>query len=181
MTTLALTLTLTLTALALATTDPNPHHRTKAHTTNPHTQPPPTANHAADIELFAACMSAGLTPATSTTITATTSNNPQWRAVATLLALGAPPPTAWAPMRTHPTLTQLADQATISATTGAPITQGLTRIAEHIRHQATTAATATAEKAGVLIAIPLAAFYLPAFFALGLAPTVISIASNMLP
>ncbi|PRQ12168.1 hypothetical protein C1Y63_02325 [Corynebacterium sp. 13CS0277] len=137
---------------------------------------------AADIELFAACMGSGLTAAAAADIVASTATAPRaWRTTASLLALGAAPDIAWGPMLTQPKLGDLAHLAIAAHTHGTPMTEGLTRLATTIRDTATTDAAARAEKAGVLIALPLAAFFLPAFMIVGLAPIVISIGSTMLP
>mgnify|MGYP001942212230 FL=1 len=63
---------------------------------------------------------------------------------------------------------------------GAALAQGCERIASNLRADAADHAKTKAERAGVLIAIPLTAFFLPAFFVLGLAPVVISLGTNLI-
>ena len=74
----------------------------------------------------------------------------------------------------------LAHLVTLSNSSGAALAESCARIAKRLREEASDAATAKAERAGVLIAIPLTAFFLPAFFALGLAPVVISLGASLL-
>ena len=58
-------------------------------------------------------------------------------------------------------------------------TKGAERIASRLRDAAADDATARAERAGVLISIPLTAFFLPSFFVLGLIPTAISLGTHL--
>ena len=115
---------------------------------------------ASDIELFAACVSAGLPAATAAAAVADThGTRSPWHTVASLTALGVEPQRAWAEIRHLP---------------------GCGRIAAQLRAGAGDRAKAKAERAGVLIAIPLTAFFLPAFFVLGLAPAVISLGTSLI-
>ena len=116
---------------------------------------------AADIELFAACIHSGLSTAHAATAVASVSENEQWRSVQALLAIGVGAGRAWEP-------------------SGGALSTGCERIVDKLRNDTAHAATAAAERAGVLIALPLAVCYLPAFFILGLAPTVISLGATML-
>ena len=96
------------------------------------------------------------------------------------MALGAHPERAWSELRPLPGGADLADLVTLSNASGTALANGCTRITERLRSTSADAATAKAERAGVLIAIPLTAFFLPAFFVLGLAPVVISLGADML-
>ena len=96
---------------------------------------------AADLELFVACVSAGLSPARAAAAVATTSSCAAWRSTASLLSLGVDADRAWRELAQAP---------------------------------------AEAERAGVLIALPMTLCYLPAFFLLGLAPMVISLGTSIL-
>ena len=146
---------------------------------------PATTDHnrcASDIALFAACVTAGLPPALAAATVADTypSGASPWHTTAALLALGAHPERAWSELRPLPGGADLADLVTLSNASGTALANGCTRIAERLRSTSADAATAKAERAGVLIAIPLTAFFLPAFFVLGLAPVVISLGADML-
>ena len=93
---------------------------------------------AADLELFVACVSAGLSPARAAAL------------------------------------------ARSSHHSGAGLSNGCSRIAARLRDDGADHATAEAERAGVLIALPMTLCYLPAFFLLGLAPMVISLGTSIL-
>ena len=57
-----------------------------------------------------------------------------------------------------------------SASSGAALAGGVAELADQSRHDAAHAATAAAERAGVLIAGPLGLCFLPAFVCLGIVP-----------
>ena len=141
---------------------------------------------AADISLFAVCYSAGLTAQASAAAVAESyrpgSTDPlaeKWRTTASLLALGVEPERAWADFHEVPGGADLAGVVALSHASGTAVTAGCQRIADQLTHAATDDATAKAERAGVLIAIPLTAFFLPAFFVLGLIPTAISLGASL--
>ena len=135
---------------------------------------------ASDIELFAACVSAGLPAATAAAAVADThGTRSPWHTVASLTALGVEPQRAWAEIRHLPGGEDLAGLVALSATSGTSLAAGCGRIAAQLRAGAGDRAKAKAERAGVLIAIPLTAFFLPAFFVLGLAPAVISLGQTL--
>lgn len=134
--------------------------------------------YAADIELFSACLSAGLGPQQAAAAVATASNQPSWGHTAKLLALGIDVQRAWSDMATIPQLSELAHIASCSGKSGAALSEACQRIAHHHREQAKDEAIAQAEHAGVLIALPMTLCYLPAFFLLGLMPVLVGMGSN---
>lgn len=138
---------------------------------------------AADIDLFAACVSAGLSVAAAAEAVARVaedSTREVWTSVAALLSVGVSAERAWADVSDVPGLADLARMARLSERSGAALAQGSRRIAHTLRSEAGEDTTARAERAGVLIALPLAVCFLPAFMVLGLAPVVISLGSQML-
>lgn len=86
---------------------------------------------------------------------------------------------AWASVSDHPAWAPLATAARRSHDTGAALAEQLEELAETFRSQAEDAAHATAERAAVAIAGPLALCFLPAFVVLGLIPTVAGLAGTM--
>ena len=139
---------------------------------------------AGDIDLFAALIDAGLSTAASTravAAAATEATAGHWRNVAALLAVGVTPQRAWADVAHVDGLGELARLARLSDRSGAALAQACRRIADDLREGAGTSATAVAERAGVLIALPLSICFLPAFVLLGLAPVVIGLGSELLP
>lgn len=149
---------------------------------------PPINAHraAADITLFAACCEAGLPLATAAAAVADTYEESDgepgsaWHTVAALTALGVDPGRAWNELHPLPGGAELAGLVTLSNSSGSAIVAGCSRIVERLQAEAADEAKEKAERAGVLIAIPLTACFLPAFFVLGLAPAVISLGSAML-
>lgn len=149
---------------------------------------------AADIELFAACLRAGRSTSGAVEILASSyaPGNHQtsytaerlaraWQSAASLNALGATPATAWQELEKIPGLSDVAALIKLSSTSGASLAEGCHRIASSLHDDASDQATARAERAGVLISIPLALFFLPAFLVLGLAPVVISLGTQIMP
>ena len=127
---------------------------------------------------------AGLSTAASTravAAAATEATAGHWHNVAALLAVGVTPQRAWADVAHVDGLGELARLARLSDRSGAALAQACRRIADDLREGAGTSATAVAERAGVLIALPLSICFLPAFVLLGLAPVVIGLGSELLP
>lgn len=139
---------------------------------------------AADIDLYAACLRAGLSPATAAAALveagADPATRPAWRSVSALLAIGVPAERAWSEVAGIPGLTDVAGLATLSGRSGAAVSEACGRLAAALRDEAAAQATARAERAGVLIALPLTLCFLPAFLVLGLAPVVISLGTALL-
>lgn len=142
---------------------------------------------ATDISLFAACFNAGLTVQSAAASVADSHAEgadvelaQRWRTVAALTALGVEPERAWADFHTVPGGAELASLVALSHASGTTVADGCERIAADLRAAAADDATAKAERAGVLISIPLTAFFLPAFFILGLIPTAISLGANLI-
>ncbi len=68
-----------------------------------------------------------------------------------------------------------------SESAGGSVVEALRRAAGQARDRAATGRRAAAERAGVLIAGPLGACFLPAFVCLGVAPVVLGLAGRILP
>lgn len=135
---------------------------------------------ASDLDLYVACVRAGLSPALATHVVADTSTIPEWKTVSSLLSLGLAADKAWQPLSERGDLADLASLARSSARSGSAMSEGCERIAERLREESLDMATAKAEKAGVMIAVPLSVCFLPAFFLLGLIPVVLSIGLTVL-
>lgn len=151
---------------------------------NPRDGPVDSHRVASDIELFAACYRAGLPTITAAEAVADTYSpddwmGQRWSRVVAYLSLGIEPETAWEPMDGVPGCEDLAALVALSHASGSALAQGCERIAGQLRDRAADEAVAKAERAGVMIGIPLAVFFLPAFFVLGLAPVVIGLGTEM--
>ena len=138
---------------------------------------------AGDIELFVACVRAGLSVQQATSAVSIVADEPTatyWKQVNSLLALGVEPERAWVHMQQLPGLQELARLVCMSEHSGAAIASGCQRLVDTLRADATSNAIAKAERAGVFISVPLAMCFLPAFIVLGLVPVVISLGSQLL-
>ena len=143
---------------------------------------------ASSLDVLAVCLAAGM--AVSTAAAAVAPSAPPrlarvLRRAADLLALGADPAVAWStasdPAATVDTQTDaLLRLARRSASSGAALADGVAELADQSRDDASHAATAAAERAGVLIAGPLGLCFLPAFVCLGIVPVVAGLARDVL-
>ncbi|WP_346764679.1 type II secretion system F family protein [Rhodococcus sp. HNM0569] len=138
---------------------------------------------AAAMDLFAACLRAGMP--VSAAAAATAPGAPRalsdfLRKAAELLALGGDPGDAWTYSGDDSPTEELARVARRSARSGTALSSAVAEIAAHTRDDAEDAATAAAERAGVLISGPLGVCFLPAFLCLGIVPVVIGLAGSVL-
>jgi pilus assembly protein TadC len=144
---------------------------------------------ASSLDVLAVCLAAGM--AVSTAAAATAASAPPklarvLRRAADLLALGADPAVAWSISPdppagfVDPQTDALLRLARRSASSGAALAAGVAELADQSRHDAAHAATAAAERAGVLIAGPLGLCFLPAFVCLGIVPVVAGLAGDVL-
>lgn len=148
---------------------------------------PPNTPHplhiAADIELFAACVESGLAVHTTTSVVAeaaTSETAHVWQSVHQLTAVGIADREAFRELRNYDGFSELASIIESARESGARIAPRCRELAASVRADANDHARAAAERAGVLIALPLAVCFLPAFILLGLAPVVISLATDLL-
>lgn len=137
---------------------------------------------AATWDLLAACLRAGLPVPTA--IRAVAGELPPepaqaLRASADLLALGADQDKAWAPATSCPDTAALARGARRAAHSGTALADLVADLATTVRATAADAAEATAQRAGVLIIVPLGLCFLPAFVCLGIAPVIVSMADQL--
>lgn len=144
---------------------------------------------ASSLDVLAVCLAAGMAVSTAASAAAQ-SAPPKLAAVlgraADLLALGADPVVAWSIPPGMPVTSvdaqvdALLRLARRSASSGAALAGGVAELADQSRHDATQAAAAAAERAGVLIAGPLGLCFLPAFVCLGIVPVVAGLAGDVL-
>ncbi|WP_425425887.1 MULTISPECIES: type II secretion system F family protein [Amycolatopsis] len=132
-------------------------------------------------DLFAACLRAGLpipTALSAVTGDLTGPDADALRATANLLRLGASPAEAWAPARAGPGTAELARAAERTARSGSALADVAEELADRLRAALVDEAEAKAQRAGVLIAGPLALCFLPAFLCFGVAPVVLGLVSQ---
>ncbi len=143
---------------------------------------------ASSLDVLAVCLAAGM--AVSTAAAAIAPSAPPklarvLRRAADLLGLGADPAVAWstasdAEATVDAQIDALLRLARRSASSGAALADGVAELADQSRDDAAHAATAAAERAGVLIAGPLGLCFLPAFVCLGIVPVVAGLAGDVL-
>src|ERR1700747_237335 len=144
---------------------------------------------ASSLDVLAVCLAAGM--AVSTAAAATAPSAPPLlarvlRRAADLLALGADAGVAWsAPPDLPPGSLDAQTDALLRLAGGAlgpgvGAAWGVAALAAQCRQDAAHMASATAERAGVLIAGPLGLCFLPAFVCLGIIPVVAGLAGDVL-
>jgi pilus assembly protein TadC len=142
---------------------------------------------ASALDIFAVCLSAGMAVSTAAAVTAPSAPEglrEVLQRAADLLALGADADTAWsAPAPSEsvstPVCESLVRLARRSAVSGTALAQGVAELAEQARQAAADRASASAERAGVLIAGPLGLCFLPAFVCLGIVPVIAGLAREV--
>ena len=146
---------------------------------------PTTADPFADasaLDVMAVCLEAGMGVAQAAAATAPSAPpalSATLQRAADLLALGSDPDIAW-PGGDTDDLEALRRLARRSASSGSALALGVRELAEQLRQEAVHAASATAERTGVLIAGPLGLCFLPAFVCLGVVPVVAGLAHGVL-
>lgn len=144
---------------------------------------------ASSLDVFALCLRAGM--AVSSAAGAAAGSAPPdlarvLRRGAALLSLGADPAIAWSSppelpaADIDPRALALLRLSRRSADSGAALAVGIGELADQYRRDAGHAATAAAERAGVLIAGPLGLCFLPAFICLGIIPVVAGLAHGVM-
>ena len=134
-------------------------------------------------DLLATCLSSGAPPADALQTVAEATSGPlavRLRHVADALRLGADPADAWGSVGRGDPLAPLSRAFIRSDTTGAPIAETVTAVADDQRRVARWAAEEAARRAGVLAVGPLALCFLPAFVLTGVVPVVVAVAGDVL-
>ncbi|SCG46626.1 type II secretion system F family protein [Micromonospora inositola] len=96
------------------------------------------------------------------------------------LLLGGEPAEAWSQLLPVPGAERLVAAALRSSNSGAALAGALTRLADDLRADRSTAAEAAARRAGVLIVLPLGLCFLPAFILAGLVPVIVAVLGDVL-
>ena len=96
------------------------------------------------------------------------------------LLLGGEPAEAWSHLLAVTGADRLVAAALRSASSGAALAGALTRLADDLRADRSTAAEAAARRAGVLIVLPLGLCFLPAFILAGLVPVIVAVLGDVL-
>ncbi|UKY51739.1 type II secretion system F family protein [Streptomyces inhibens] len=134
-------------------------------------------------DLLAACLAAGAGPRESAEAVGRSLDGPvaeRLRQVAAELRLGGEPALVWPRLAALPGAEGLARCMERAGISGVPAVESVSRIAAELRAEQARAAITRARRAGVLVTLPLAACFLPAFLTLGVAPVLIGLAGELL-
>ncbi|MPZ00699.1 MAG: secretion system protein [Actinophytocola sp.] len=137
---------------------------------------------AAHWDLLAACLRAGMPVADALCAladTMPTSAATALRRVGELIALGAAPEEAWRPALDCAATAPLARAARRTARSGSALAGAAADLAARVRAEVAESAQERAQRAGVLITLPLGLCFLPAFLVLGVVPVVIGLANTV--
>jgi pilus assembly protein TadC len=96
------------------------------------------------------------------------------------LRLGAGPGEAWAHLAEVRGANRLIAAAVRSSASGGALAGALGRLADDLRADRAVAVEAAAQRAGVLIVLPLGLCFLPAFLLAGLVPVLVAVLNNVL-
>ncbi len=97
------------------------------------------------------------------------------------LELGAAPGSAWSALNDVPAARRFAAAAVRGSSSGAALARSLYRLADDLRSARLAELETRAQRAGVLVVLPLGLCFLPAFVAGGLVPVVVSMLGTVLP
>ncbi|MCB5912043.1 type II secretion system F family protein [Streptomyces pinistramenti] len=134
-------------------------------------------------DLLAACLAAGAGPRESAEAVGRSLGGivgERLRQVAAELRLGGEPANVWPRLAALPGAAELARCMERAGISGVPAVDAVSRIAAELRAEWGRAAAGRARRAGVLVTLPLAACFLPAFLTLGVAPVLFGLASGLL-
>ncbi|GAA4596262.1 Flp pilus assembly protein TadB [Actinoplanes octamycinicus] len=102
------------------------------------------------------------------------------RRTARSLRLGGTPAEGWAHLADVAAADRLVSAAVRSSASGGALAGALERLADDLRAAASAAAEARAERAGVLVVVPLGGCFLPAFLLVGVVPALVAMLGGVL-
>lgn len=127
------------------------------------------------VDLMAACLAAGLSPAGAVEQIGEAVDGPvgeELLALTARLRLGVDPLTVWRDLARHPQLSGLGRAVARAVETGSSVSEAMTRLADDLRRTGRADVEARARAVGVKAAIPLGVCLLPAFVLVGVVPLV---------
>ncbi|MFF0744251.1 type II secretion system F family protein [Streptomyces sp. NPDC004111] len=134
-------------------------------------------------DLLAACVASGAGPREAAEAVGASLGGPvgeRLTRVAAELRLGGEPAEAWGRLGSIPGAEGLARCLERAGSSGAPAAGPVARVADRLRAERARRAEAGANRAAVLIVMPLSLCFLPAFLVMGVAPVVIGLADGLL-
>ncbi len=127
------------------------------------------------VDLLAACLAAGLSPAAALGEVVAAVDPPvrdELATVAARLRLGVDPVTVWRDLADHPQLGALGRSVSRAVTSGASVADALVRLGDDLRQRSRAEVETRARAVGVKAAVPLGVCLLPAFVLVGVVPLV---------
>ncbi|MCW2831887.1 MAG: hypothetical protein JWP31_2579 [Aeromicrobium sp.] len=104
---------------------------------------------------------------------------PELAAVAARLEVSADPDTVWRSLSADPLLSAVGRAFRRAETSGMPVAHVVTGVADDLRRERAAQLRALTRKVGVRTAAPLGACFLPAFFLVGIVPTIVATFESM--
>ena len=135
------------------------------------------------VDLMAACLTVGLSPAAAVEQVAQAVEPPlseELAAVCARLRLGVDPVTVWRDLAAHPQLGGLGRTVARAAESGASVADAMLRLSDDLRRQVRAEVESRARAVGVKAALPLGTCLLPAFVLVGVVPLVAGSVSVLL-
>ncbi|MEO6470527.1 MAG: type II secretion system F family protein [Aeromicrobium sp.] len=128
------------------------------------------------IDLLVAVLDSGRPPAASFSLVARATSDPlgfEFRAIAGRLSITGDEQAVWEGLRSRPEFAALARGFGRASRSGMPVGKVLERLAEELRRERRAAAQERARSVAVATAAPLGLCFLPAFFLIGIVPTLL--------
>lgn len=135
------------------------------------------------VDLMAACLAAGLSPAAALEQVTAVVDQPlagELAGVSARLRLGVDPATVWRDLAAHPQLGGLGRTIARAVESGASVADAMLRLADDQRRRHRAAVETRARAVGVKAALPLGLCLLPAFVLVGVVPLVAGSVSVLL-
>lgn len=135
------------------------------------------------VDLMAACLVVGLSPAAAVeqiTEAVETPLRDELAALTARLRLGVDPATVWHDLAAHPQLGPLGRTVARAADSGASVAEAMLHLAEDLRRRRRAGVESHARSVGVKAALPLGVCLLPAFVLVGVVPLVAGSVSVLL-
>jgi len=134
------------------------------------------------LDLMVATLDAGRPPVAAFALVAEITPAPlgdELGLVASQLAVGGDPHAVWANLADDPVLGPLGRALRRAATSGMPVARVVASVADEMRRERRAARRERSRRVGVRTAAPLGACFLPAFFLVGIVPTIIGVVGTL--
>ncbi len=134
------------------------------------------------LDLMVATLDAGQPPGSAFSLVADVTPTPLGDELATVgarLSVGGDPQAVWAHLADHPVLGPVGRAFRRAATSGIPVARVVAAVADEMRRERRAGRRERSRRVGVRTAAPLGACFLPAFFLIGIVPTIIGVVGTL--